>query len=238
VERILITGLVQLLLDGVPRVRLYEPGPEPEGLLLLDAGVLATVGIDPAALPIGVRVPCCFWAHCHSTPHAGSNGRSARSVVCLEPWNVCDDEPTAQPAAPGPANPAAIPDLAPILDELRAINATLHRLTACTPTPASSTARNDRARRPAPVRRAPSSAAPADNGHGAQDPRNFPTSPRELLTHLRARGLADETTTVLDLYDSLGVKSWPAENNLDAWRSLLKAATGDCVIEEDGLPFT
>lgn len=237
-ERILITGLVQLLLDGVPRVRLYEPGPEPEGLLLLDAGALATVGIDPAALPIAVHVPCCFWAHCHSTPHAGGNGRPARSVVCLEPWSVRDDAPAARPAAPGPANPADSPDLAPILDELRAINATLQSLSTRAAVPASPAPRSDRARRPAPIRQAPVTSAPPDNGHGAQDPRNFPTSPRELLTHLRARGLADETTTVLDLYDSLGVKSWPAENNLDAWRSLLKAATGDCVIEEDGLPFT
>lgn len=237
-ERIMITGLVQLLLDGVPRVRLYEPGPGQEPLLLLDAGVLATVGIDPSALPVGVRVPCCFWAHCHSSPPIGDRGRPARSVVCLEPWSVCDNEPAAQPAGPEPANPAAVLDLAPILDELRAINATLQRLTACTPVPASSTARSDRARRPAPVRRAPVTSAPPGNAHGREEPSNFPTSPRELLTHLRIRGLADETTTVRDLYDSLGVRSWPAESNLDAWRKLLKAAIGSEFVTEGDLPFT
>lgn len=90
---------------------LYAKGHRWPDLKLFDLGELQVVGLDPASLPVGVEVPCRFWAYFELSEKLNQAGHPYKDVVALEP--------TDRPAT------SMSTDNSAILAELRAIRALL-----------------------------------------------------------------------------------------------------------------
>lgn len=81
-EKMLITKLVR---TENARAALYAPRHKWPDLNLFDLGLLATVGIDPAELPMGVEFPCMFYALWEFSENLNSEGNPYKDIVALEP---------------------------------------------------------------------------------------------------------------------------------------------------------
>lgn len=80
-ERLLITKLKRI---DQTRAELYGKGHQFRDLVLFDLSDLAAVNIDGAALPIGIEVPCRFWANWEYSDRVNRVGKRYRDVIALE----------------------------------------------------------------------------------------------------------------------------------------------------------
>jgi hypothetical protein len=103
-ERILITKVKR---TDATRAELYGKGHQYADLRLFDLSELSTVGIDPAALPIGQEQPARFWAIYELSDKVNKAGNPYKDVIALE----AIDKPATTTSA----------DNSALLAELRAI---------------------------------------------------------------------------------------------------------------------
>lgn len=109
-ERILIVKVVR---TTATQADLYGARHQYKDLTLFNVAELATVGIDPAALPIGQETPARFWAIYELSDKLNKAGRPYKDILALEPMDT-----------PATSTSAAVGDPA-MLAELRAIRALL-----------------------------------------------------------------------------------------------------------------